>query len=65
MFHEWTKHIEIDRHLVQEKIQAGCLKTTHVSSQHKVAELLTIALFLAQFKFLLRKMGIHNLPSPS
>ncbi|KAL6347566.1 hypothetical protein AAG906_026092 [Vitis piasezkii] len=65
MFHERTRHIKIDCHLVREKIQAGCLKTMHISSQHQVADLLTKALFPAQFMFLLSKMGIHNMHSPS
>ena len=47
VFHERKKYIEINCHLVREKIQAGCLKTMHVSSQHQVADLLTKALFLA------------------
>lgn len=34
IFHECTKHIEINYHIVMDQIQNGNLKTLHVSSQH-------------------------------
>jgi len=59
VFHEWTKHIDIDGRLIRDKIQQGLIRTMHITSQHQLADIFTKPLGRVSFDFLLSKRNIY------
>ncbi|RVW98244.1 Retrovirus-related Pol polyprotein from transposon RE2 [Vitis vinifera] len=60
---ERTKHIQLDCHLVREKLQEGLIKIIHIPSKHQLADILTKPLGCLNFHHLISKMGMINIHS--
>ena len=65
VFHERTKHIEIDCHVVRDKVLEKVIKLNHVRSNCQLADLLTKALNYNQFSTLTCRMGMLNIHTPA
>ncbi|KAM1845504.1 hypothetical protein ACFX13_019802 [Malus domestica] len=65
VFHERTKHIEIDCHVVRERIQCGDIATAHVSTKCQLADMFTKPLDQPSFRFLLGKLGVLDVHAPT
>jgi hypothetical protein len=63
--HDRTKHVEIDRHFIKEKLDVGIICLPFVTSSQQTTDILTKSLEKLTFEHLIDKLGMINIYAPT
>ncbi|KAA0050819.1 Beta-galactosidase [Cucumis melo var. makuwa] len=63
--HDRTKHVEIDRHFIKERLDSGSICIPYIPSNQQIADVLTKGLFGPHFDLCVSKLGLIDIYLPT
>lgn len=56
--HNWTKHVEVDKHFINNHLNSGIFCTPFVKTKNQLVDILTKGLSSIQFSCTVGKLGM-------
>lgn len=61
VLHDSTKHVEVDKHFITEKLERGQICMSYILTGEQIADMLTKGLPKKQFEFLVYKLIMEDI----